>query len=82
MTRRRRGKLAVATAAAETRGNAAAAGAPATGTGEDRDFGELVWATQATKTLGERPRSKRRKRRIRWRLVSAAAHAGEGHPPR
>ena len=55
--RRRWRRLAVASAAAEARGNAAAAGAPATGAREDGDFGELVWAAQATKTLRERPRS-------------------------
>ena len=46
-----------ASTAAEARGNAAAAGAPAASAGEEGDFDELVRAAQATKSLGERPRS-------------------------
>ena len=79
---RRWGRSGEASAAAEAHGSAAVVGVPATGAGEEREFGELVRAAQATKRLGEKPRSKRRKRRIRRRLLSPAAHAGEGHPPR
>ena len=78
----RRGRSGEASAAAEARGSAAAVGAPATGAGEEGYFGELVWAAQATKSLGEKPRSKRRKRRIRRRLLSPLTHAGDGHPPK
>ena len=54
---RRQRRSGEASAAAEARGNAVAVGAPATGAGEEREFGELVWAAQATKSLGERSRS-------------------------
>ena len=54
---RRRRRPGEASAAAEARGSVAALGAPATGAGEEEDFGEVVWAAQATKSLGERPRS-------------------------
>ena len=78
----RRGRSGEASAVAKAHGSAVAVEAPATGAEEERDFGELVRAAQATKRLGEKPRSKRRKKRIRRRLLSPAAHAGEGHPPR
>ena len=46
-----------ASAAAKARGSAAVLGASAIGAGEEEDFGEVVWAAQATKSLGKRPRS-------------------------
>ena len=77
--RRRLRRLAAERGATGRRATAAAGVA---GTGEDDDFGEVVRAAQAMKTLRERPRSKREKRRIRWRLASPLTRAGRGHPSR